>query len=91
MARSNLEDEVTTELSEQLAAEIDREILWGFLIGAGWAKVELGRFQNNNHAIDIRIWIEENTKGKFLQSGARFLFEDPRDATMFALRWYDRN
>lgn len=89
MARSDLVNEITDELSRELANEIDREILWGFLEADGWTKVTISRFTDNYHAVDIRYWIEEYTKGRHLSSGVKFLFEDEKDATMFILRWVE--
>lgn len=90
MARSNLENKIIDDAGRQLAAEIDREIMWGFLEETGWVKVKLPRFVDRVHAIDVRIWLEENRTDEILQSGSKFLFKNPKDATMFILRWYDR-
>jgi hypothetical protein len=47
----------------------------------------LDRLQDNNHAVDITYWLEENIKNPFERNGRDFLFEDSKDATMFILRW----
>jgi hypothetical protein len=83
----NIEKEMLDQAGKELAREIDREVLWGMLQGIGWTRVMLDRLQDNNHAIDITYWLEENIKNPFERNGRDFLFEDEKDATMFILRW----
>ena len=49
----NLEKEILDELGTKMQSEIDREILWGMLKNIGWTRVNLDRFTDNNHAVDI--------------------------------------
>jgi hypothetical protein len=72
-----------------MQSQIDREILWGILIGMGWTRVKLSRFVDNYHAIDIRYWLDEHVNNPFEREAADFIFEDSRDALMFILRWKD--
>jgi hypothetical protein len=83
----NIEKEILDQAGKELAREIDREVLWGMLQGIGWTRVMLDRLQDNNHAVDITYWLEENIKNPFERNGRDFLFEDSKDATMFILRW----
>ena len=86
-AMKGVEQEIADKMGNDLAREIDREVLWGMLKGIGWTRVMLDRLQDNKHAIDITIWLEENIKNPFERNGRDFIFEDPKDATMFILRW----
>ena len=85
---SNLEQEIAKNLSKQMKQEIDREILWGMLKELGWTRVTLGRLQDNKHAIDITYWIEEYCTGAHEREGRDFIFENPKDASMFILKWF---
>lgn len=87
MARKDLEEQVSTELAKELAQELDRQMMWGWLKEAGWVHVKLSRYRDNMHAIDIRIWVEENRTDEILTAGCEFLFKNPKDATMFILRF----
>ena len=87
MARSNIENDVINEMSTQLANDIDREILWGWLVQLGWKRFMLDRLQDNKHAIDITFWLEDNCQGKFERNGREFIFEKEQDYLMFVLRW----
>ena len=84
---SELQDQILTNIAKEMQMDIDREILWGMLKGIGWTRVLLDRLQDNKHAIDITIWLEENIKNPFERNGRDFIFENPKDASMFILRW----
>jgi hypothetical protein len=57
------------------------------LVEMGWVKFEIPRYIDNHHAIDIGYWLLDNCRGKYLRDGRTFLFQDPKDATLFILRW----
>ena len=82
-----LEEELLNKAGNDMAREIDREVLWGLFEGIGWTRFKISRLTDNNHAIDITIWLEDNCKGKFERNGAEFLFEDSKDAVLFMMRW----
>jgi hypothetical protein len=84
-----LQDEILEELGTRMQSQVDREILWGMLIGLGWTRVKLSRFVDNYHAVDITYWLDEYVKNPFEREGADFIFEDSKDALMFILRWKD--
>jgi hypothetical protein len=85
----NTQDAILEELGTKMQSQIDREILWGLLIGMGWTRVTLSRFTDNHHAIDISYWLDEHVKTPVEREGADFIFENSRDALMFILRWKD--
>ena len=83
----NLEEELLNKAGNDMAREIDREVLWGLFEGIGWTRFKISRLTDNNHAVDISYWLDENCKGKFERNGSEFLFEDSKDAVLFMLRW----
>jgi hypothetical protein len=83
----NIEDDIADKLGNDLAREVDREILWGMLQGLGWTRVMIPKFTDNHHAIDITYWLETNCKKAYERCGRDFLFEDLKDANWFKLRW----
>lgn len=80
-------DRELVKAAQEMATEIDREVLWGMLKSIGWTRVMISRQQDNNHAIDITHWLKENCQGSYERSGRDFLFEKTQDATLFILRW----
>ena len=85
--RRDLEKEILDELGTKMQSEIDREILWGMLKNIGWRRVNLDRFTDNNHAVDITHWLALHCKHAFERRGADFIFESEVDAVNFTLRW----
>jgi hypothetical protein len=87
----NLEEEIAEKLGKEIANEIDNEIMWGLRVvickEQGWHLVNIDRFVDNEHAIDITHWIADNVKGQYHRNGRHFIFESGKDATMFLLRW----
>ena len=84
----NIEQEIIDELGTQMQSEIDFQILADMLVQAcDWRKVELIRFSNNKHAVDIKLWLKENAKGHWESRGSTFIFEDTGDAINFTLKW----
>jgi hypothetical protein len=82
-----LEQEMIEAKAKEMQTEIDREIIWGLFEGMGWTRFKISRLTDNNHAVDISYWLDENCKGKFERNGSEFLFEDSKDAVLFMLRW----
>jgi hypothetical protein len=84
-----MQEEILEELGTKMQSAVDREILWGILIGMGWTRVKLSRFVDNHHAIDISYWLDEHVKNPFEREGADFIFENSQDALVFILKWKD--
>jgi hypothetical protein len=82
-----LEKEMIEAKAKEMQEEIDREVLWGMLVGMGWTRIMLPRLVDNNHAIDITYWLEANCKHPFERRGRDFVFENSVDAVNFTLRW----
>ena len=85
----SMQEEILEELGTRMQSAVDREILWGILIGMGWTRIKLSRFVDNHHAVDITYWLDEHVKNPFEREGADFIFENSQDALMFILRWKD--
>jgi hypothetical protein len=84
---NNLEEEILNKAGIEMAREIDREVLWGMLAELGWRRVNLDRFTDNKHAVNITHWLTSHCNHAFERSGADFIFESEVDAVNFTLRW----
>ena len=87
MAGTDIENDMMKQAARRMAEDIDREVLWGMLIGLGWKRHLLDRLKDNNHAVDISYWLDENCRGAYERNGRDFIFEDERDYLMFVLTW----
>jgi len=84
---STLEEEILNRAGNQMARDIDREVLWGMLEGIGWSRVMLPTMGNGEQAVEIMCWLEDNCKGSHERWGRDFIFENQKDANWFKLRW----
>jgi hypothetical protein len=84
---SQLQDQILTDISKQMSKDIDFDIFASVLCKEGWTRVEIPRFIDNYHAVDIGYWLLDNCQGEYKRNGRVFLFESTKDATMFILRW----
>lgn len=84
----NLEEQILDELSEKMHSSIDFEILTDVLVkSCGWHRVDLEKFRNNNHAVDITTWCHDNIKNEWKRNGCHFIFENTGDAVNFTFKW----
>jgi hypothetical protein len=84
----SLEDMILKEQAKVVEESINFEILSGILVDMmGWTRVEISRDTDNNHAIDIREWVDANCKGETRSNGSTWMFELPKEANWFKLRW----
>lgn len=82
----DLESCIIDELGEQLANEMDQHILIGFMLELGWKEIVINPWIHGSLS-EITQWVRTNIQGHTMRSGNRWVFENEKDATMFALRW----
>jgi hypothetical protein len=81
---SILQDQILTNIAKQMQEQIDLDIMMDIL---DWTKIEIDRFIDNYHAIDIREWLEKNCTGAYKAYGRNFYFQNEKDAVWFSLKW----
>ena len=82
-----IEEDILQRAGEDMARDIDREVLWGMLQGIGWTRVIIPSETAMTQATRISEWLIQNCQAPYEKHRSDFLFEDNRDATMFILRW----
>ena len=95
-----LEQDMLDRMSKDMAREIDKELLDDLMINVltkeGWiqtkvnpAFTDVGMLSGKYEDWYARTgeWIHLNAQGNYKLLKGQWLFEDPRDATMFILRW----
>ncbi len=83
----DLQEQMLKEKSQELAHEIDREILWSMLESLGWQRVNLPWPVTLDNLKEIHRWIEQHVKGPHEKNRFDFIFEQAQDAMWFKLRW----
>ena len=87
MGTMTIEEDILQRAGEDMARDIDREVLWGMLQGIGWTRVIISSETAMTQATRISEWLIQNCQAPYEKHRSDFLFEDTRDATMFILRW----
>jgi hypothetical protein len=92
------EEVFVKQLSEEIAREIDKEIIEILMIemlkDEGWIQTKINPAFGNNTAMfrstlytETAEWIHMNATGDYKMLQGQWLFKEPKDATMFILRW----
>jgi len=82
-----LEEEILNKAGNEMAREIDREVLWSMLVGIGWTRVVVPAETAMVNATLIKEWLEINCANPYEKHRSDFIFEDKKDAVNFILRW----
>ena len=96
----SLEEEILTEMSKDIARAMDKELLDDIMIAVltndGWvsttvnpAYTDIGMLSGKYEEWYSKTaeWIHINARGEYKLVKGQWLFKDPKDATMFILRW----
>ncbi len=82
----NFEEELLRVKAEEMAKAMDFEILCDIFKTTGYREVVVDPWVHNSQS-EIRTWVDNNVQGDYINSGNRWLFKIPQDATIFTLRW----
>ena len=100
MSTSKLEQDMLDRVAEEMAREIDKELLddikIAVLTNEGWIKTTVNPAFTDLGMLSGRYeqwysqtaeWIHKNAHDDYKLLKGQWLFKDPKDATMFILRW----
>jgi hypothetical protein len=100
MNTSKLEQEMLDRMGKEMAQEIDKDLMdditIAILINDGWTETKVnpaftdmgmlsGRFED--WYAQTGEWCHLYAQGEYKLVKGQWLFKDPRDATMFILKW----
>ena len=99
VARS-LQDEILDRMAEDMAQKIDKDLLDDMMIAIlkdeDWIETKVNPAYTDMGMLSGKYeewysktaeWIHLNAQGDYKLIKGQWLFKDPRDATMFILRW----
>jgi hypothetical protein len=82
-----LKEDILDDISNSIAKEMDWHVIADVLVSTGWTSIQIKRFRNNEEAIDINLWLEQNCTGEWKNLSTRYIFKEKQDAEWFSLRW----
>ena len=95
-----LEEDIAQSLADEIAKQIDKELLDDIMIAVlkneGWIETKVNPAYTDMGMLSGKYeewysktaeWIHINAQGDYKLIKGQWLFRDPRDATMFLLRW----
>jgi len=82
-----LKEDILDDISNSIAKEMDWHIIADVLVSTGWTSIQIKRFRNNEEAVDINLWLEQNCTGEWKNLSTRYIFKEKQDAEWFSLRW----
>jgi hypothetical protein len=82
-----LKEDILDDISNSIAKEMDWHIIADVLVSTGWTSIQIKRFRNNEEAVDINLWLEQNCTGEWKNLATRYIFKQKQDAEWFSLRW----
>jgi hypothetical protein len=75
-------------LSAKILTELKQELEEFGANTVGWTKVDYPHAYKSRHdAIDIEMWVDENSIGEYKKYGRTFVFQHEYDAAYFLLKW----
>lgn len=88
----NLEKTMMEFHDKELISAMDRQLYLDLMfttrLDEGWHHIQIPKFIDNKHAVDITHWLVKNVNDDEYQRDQRdFIFKNSRDATLFVLRW----
>ena len=96
----NLQDDILDRMGKDIAREIDKELLDDLMIDVlkdeGWTETKVNPAFTDMGMLSGRYeqwysqtaeWIHLNAQGDYKLLKGQWLFKDPKDATLFILRW----
>ena len=86
-----LEGVIVDELADAMRKTMDFDVLCDVMTRFGWTVVKVEYFSGDDDIahtwIKLVEWADQNCTGQWKEHLGKWLFEDPKDATMFKLRW----
>lgn len=83
-----MEDNLCAKMSQQLAEEIDWELISDMLVSVGWTKITLPEFWDGRRpTLDMNNWMHNECRHHWKHRGETWVFESQEEAALFRLTW----
>lgn len=86
--KKSIEDELADSLGAEMRRTMDFEVIADIMITMrGYTRVEIDYDPNSDHWLDAIAWAGNNCLGDYKEHLGSWIFENPAEATAFALKW----
>jgi hypothetical protein len=82
-----LEESILQDISKEMSKSVDFSILAKMLCNSGWVEAHIKYYGPQQTWAEMIQWADKNCEGEFKEHHGHWLFANPKDATMFILRW----
>ena len=86
MGMKDLREEYLEFLGREMQESMDFDIVCDTLISLGWTRFDV-EYDQVQHWVAVKDWAGSNFEGEHREHAGVWLFENKKDATMFALKW----
>lgn len=88
MGLSDLQNRVLEDLALDMSKSFDFVILCDAMVNCGWTVIEVDYYPDAGQTwYTVVNWADENFEGQYQEHKGKWLIENSKDATMFALKW----
>lgn len=81
------EDFLHTTVNSQVSKILTEHVDYNKYLSLGWHPVELSKLPDKSKEKEILAWLKNSCEEKYIFIHKNFLFENEKDAMLFALRW----
>jgi len=82
-----IQEEIANRFAVHLSKEIDWELISDMLVADGWTRAEIVPFSRPELQRTVLEWVQTNAQGHYQNFETRYVFQNEKDAVLFALKW----
>jgi len=82
-----IQEEIANRFAAHLQKELDWEFIEDILVATGWTRAEIVPFSRPELQRSVLNWVQTNAQGHYQNFETRYVFENEKDAVLFALKW----
>lgn len=85
---SDLQEQIENRLADEMSKSMNFSVLCDVMTRFGWTVLEVDYYPDAGQTwYTVVNWADENFEGQYQEHKGKWLIENSKDATMFALKW----
>ena len=82
-----IQEEIANRFAVHLQKELDWELISDMAVANGWTRAEIVPFSRPELQRAVLEWVQTNAQGHYQNFETRYVFQNEKDAVLFALKW----